>query len=161
MRAHRSYALAWSVLLASTASALAGGSTTSHSMIPHALTAADRTAIQHYTLSEDAFQKLLATAKDAKANQVPIDIVDPHAHSLDETAAHLEHSADFRALIARHGLTTRNFLLGEYALLSAEFAVKYAGQPNFDASLANPANVALYRRHEAELDALSGDDVNN
>lgn len=161
MRGHRSNLFALLMVLAWAGAAPAAGSTSSHSTIPHALTAADRSAIQRYTLSEDAFQKLLATAKDAKAHHVPIDIVDPHAHSLDETAAHLERSAEFRALIARHGLTTRSFLLGEYALLSAEFAVKYAGQPNFDASLANPCNIALYRRHETELDALSGDDVDN
>lgn len=131
------------------------------SAIPHALTPADRAAIAHYTLTEDAYQQLFAAARDAKANKIPIDIVDPRAHSLNDTASHLERSADFRSLMQRHGLDARRFLLGEYALLSAEFAVKYAGQPNFDSSMANPANIALYRRHEAELDALSGDDVNN
>jgi hypothetical protein len=129
--------------------------------VAHALTPADRAAIRRCTLSEDAFQQLLAVARDAKANQVPIDIVDPAAHSIDETAGHLDRRPEFRALMNRHGLDTHTFLLDEYALLSAEFAVKYAGQPSFDASMANPANVALYRRHEAEVDALSGDDVNN
>lgn len=161
MRAHRPRPGAAFPLLALSAAVLAGSGAPGQSAIAHALTAADRTAIAHDTLTEEAFQKLLATAQDAKANKVPIDIVDPQAHSLDDTAAHLERSAGFRRLIARHGLTTHTFLLGEYALLSAEFAVKYAGRPHFDASLANPANIALYRRHEAELDALSGDDVNN
>jgi len=160
MPAHRRRRRVALVLLAWTTAALAVNPT-SHSVIPRALSAGDRAAIQHCTLTEDAFQKLLAVAKDAKANAVPIDIVDPHARSLDETAVHLDQHAEFRALMSRHGLTTRGFLLGEYALLSAEFAVKYAHQPNFDASMANPANVALYRRHEAELDALSGDDVDN
>ncbi|GLQ88411.1 hypothetical protein GCM10007898_19800 [Dyella flagellata] len=131
------------------------------SHIPYALTPSDRTAVQHYTLTESVFQQLLATARDAKANQIPIDIVDRRAHSLDETAAHLEQSASVRALLNRHGLSAHNFVLGEYALLSAEFAVKYAGQPSFDASMANQANIALYKRHEAELDALSGEDANN
>lgn len=131
------------------------------SHIPYALTPSDRITVRQYTLSEGTFEQLLATARDAKANRVPIDIVDRHAHSLDETAAHLQQSAPVRALLGRHGLTAHDFVLGEYALLGAEFAVKYAGQPNFDASMANPANIALYKRHEAELDALSGEDVDN
>jgi hypothetical protein len=40
-------------------------------------------------------------------------------------------------------------------------AVKYANQPGVDKHLANPANVALFQRHEAEIDALSGEDSNN
>lgn len=138
-----------------------GGNLDAQSAIAHALTSQDRSAVQHYTLTEDTYQKLFAAAKDAKANKIPIDIVDPNAHSLNDTAAHLERSAGFRGLMQRHGLDAHTFLLGEYALLSAEFAVKYAGQPTFDSSLANPANIALYRRHEAELDALSGEDINN
>ena len=160
MSLHRVHRKALFAMLACIASAFTGG-VCAQSAIPHALTPADRVVVAHYTLTEDTFQKLLATAKDAKANKIPIDIVDPHAHSLDATAAHLQRSAGFRDLMQRHGLDARTFLVGEYALLSAEFAVKYAGQPNFDSSMANPANIALYRRHEAELDALSGDDVNN
>lgn len=63
--------------------------------------------------------------------------------ALDETAAHIGHSAGVRALLSRHGLTAHTFVLGEYALLSAEFAVDYAGEPNVDASMANPANIVL------------------
>jgi hypothetical protein len=137
----------------------AGFAAQSH--LVNALTPSDRAAVQHETLTEETFQQLLATARDAKANKIPIDIVDPRSHSLQETAAHLEQSASVRALLGRHGLSARAFVLGEYALLSAEFAVNYAGQPGFEAGLANPANIALYKRHEAELDALSGDDANN
>ena len=146
--------LAW-LLVGSTAAVAA------QSHIPSALTASDRAAVQHYALSEAMFQQLLATAKDAKMNKIPIDMVDPAAHSLDDSAAHLQQSAGVRALLDRHGLSARDFVLGEYALLGAEFAVKYAGRPSFDASLANPANIALYKRHAAELDALSGEDANN
>lgn len=130
-------------------------------VIQHALTPADRAVVQQYTLTEDSFRKLLDTAKDAKTNKVQIRILDPNAHSLDETAAHLDASPDVHALLTRHGLTAREFLLGEYALLGAEFAVKYGNQAGFDASMANPSNIALYRKHEAEIDALSGDDSNN
>jgi hypothetical protein len=129
--------------------------------IQHTLTPADRSAVQHYTLTEDSYQKLLAIAKDAKANKVQINAVDPNARSLDDTVADLDKSADVRELLARHGVSPREFLLGEYALLGAEFAVKYANQPGFDSSLANPANIALFRKHEAEIDALSGDDGDN
>lgn len=129
--------------------------------VQHALTPADRTSVQQYVLSEDAYQKLLAVAKDAKENKVQINILDPHAQSLDETAADLDKSNGVHALFVKHGLTAREFLLGEYALLGAEFAVKYPNEPSFDAGLANPANIALFRRHEAEIDALSGDDSNN
>ncbi|GFZ89389.1 hypothetical protein [Dyella caseinilytica] len=131
------------------------------STIQHALTPDDRTAVQHYTLTEDSYQKLLAIAKDAKANKIQINAIDPNAHSLDDTVADLDKSADVRALLARHSVSPREFLLGEYALLEAEFAVKYANQPGFDSDLANPVNIALFRKHEAEIDALSGDDSNN
>lgn len=129
--------------------------------IQHALTPSDRTAVQQYTLTEASFQQLLATAKDARASKVKIDMLDPKAHTLDERAADLDRNPDVHALLARHGLDARNFLLGEYALLAAEFAVKYGSQPNIDTQLANPANVALFRKHEADVDALSGDDSNN
>ncbi|MBE1162174.1 hypothetical protein [Dyella acidiphila] len=129
--------------------------------IQHALSPADRAAVQQYMLSEDSYQKLLATAKDARASKVKIDMLDPKAHSLDERATDLNNNPEVHALLARHGLTAHDFLLGEYALLSAEFAVKYGSQPGIDTHLANPANVALFRRHEAEIDALSGDDSNN
>ena len=136
-------------------------SVSAQGVIQHALTPADMASVQQYMLTEDSFQKLLATAKDAKANKVQIRILDPNAHSLDETATHLNASPDVRALLSRHSLSAHEFLLGEYALLSAEFAVKYGEQAGFDASMANPANMALYRKHEAEIDALSGDDGNN
>lgn len=131
------------------------------SRIPSALTASDRATVRRYALSEAMFQRLLATARDAKMNKIPIDMVDPSAHSLNDTAAHLQQSAGVRALLDRHGLSAHDFVLGEYALLGAEFAVKYAGRPSFDAGLANPANIALYKRHAAELDALVGEDAND
>ena len=96
--------------------------------IPSALTPPDRIAVRRYAISEEMFQRLLATARDAKMNKVPIDIVDPGAHSLNDTAAHLQQSASVRALLERHGLSAGDFVLGEYALLGAEFAVKYASQ---------------------------------
>jgi hypothetical protein len=130
-------------------------------IVQHTLTPADRSAVQHYTLTEDSYQKLMAVAKDAKDNQLQIRIFDPKAHSLDDTQADLDKSADVRALLARHNVSPREFLLGEYALLGAEFAVKYPNQPGFDSNLANPANIALFRKHEAEIDALSGDDSDN
>lgn len=129
--------------------------------IQHTLTPSDRAAVQHYVLTEDSYQKLLATAKEARAGRVKIDVLDPKAHSLDERAADLDKNPPTHALLARHGLSARNFLLGEYALLAAEFAVKYGSQPNVDTHMDNPSNVALFRRHEAEIDALSGDDSNN
>ncbi|GAB2592378.1 hypothetical protein ISP15_14565 [Dyella jejuensis] len=154
---HRGKSLALGLACAIAAS----GMHAQQSTVQHALTPADRAAVHDYTLTDAAYRKLLDTARDAKANKVKIDILDPGAHSLDETAAHLNADPGVHALLDRHGLTARDFLLGEYALLGAEFAVKYAGQPGFDASMANPANIALYRRHEAEIDALSGDDSNN
>jgi hypothetical protein len=129
--------------------------------IQHALTPTDQASVQHYMLTEDSYQKLLATAKDAKANKVKIDMLDPNAHTLDDRAADLNKNPDVSALLARHDLTPREFLLGEYALLGAEYAVKYGNTPGVDKHLANPANVALFRKHEAEIDALSGDDSNN
>jgi hypothetical protein len=143
--------------------ALAAGIFTAHAQgtIQHELAPADQAEVQHYTLTEEGYQKLLATAKDAKANKVKIDMLDPNAHTLDDRAADLIKSPDVDSLLARHNLKPREFLLGEYALLGAEFAVKYGKGPGVDKHLANPANVALFRRHEAEIDALSGDDSNN
>lgn len=129
--------------------------------IQHSLTPADRGQVQAYKLDEASFQKLLAVAHEARASKQPIDIVVPQAHSLADTVQALHARPAVTALLARHGLSTRDFVLGEYALLGAEFAVKYPDQPGSDASLANPDNIALYRRHQADLDALSSDDVEN
>jgi hypothetical protein len=150
-------------MLAAIALAMAGGTSTAHAQdtVLQTLPAADQAVVQQYTLTEDSYQKLLATAKDAKANKVQIGIVDPNAHSLDARVADLSKDPQVGALLARHDLSARDFLLGEYALLDAEFAVKYSNTPGVDKHLANPANVALFRKHEAEIDALSGDDSNN
>jgi cytochrome c551/c552 len=149
--------------LAAIVLAMAAGASTAHAQetVQHTLTPADQAVVQRYTLTEDSYQKLLATAKDAKANKVKIDMLDPNAHTLDDRAADLNKNPDVSALLARHDLTPREFLLGEYALLGAEYAVKYGNTPGVDKHLANPANVALFRKHEAEIDALSGDDSNN
>jgi hypothetical protein len=140
---------------------MAGISANAQTTSTHPLTPADKVVLQHYTLTEEGYQRLMATAKDAAANHISMNVLDATGQSLDQTAENLDARPGVHTLLARHDLTARQFLLGEYSLIGAGMAVKYAGHPGIDTARVNPANVALYRRHEAELQGPPQPEVAN
>ncbi|PWK85242.1 hypothetical protein [Fulvimonas soli] len=122
---------------------------------------ADKQAIQHYTLNEDVFNRLVATTKEAQAAGIhPQQSGDPsQIHSLDDLANQAVGSDKRIApLIAKHGFTPREFLLANIALMNAGLVVQSKSQPELakmiDQSKVNSANVAFYESHRAQIEAL-------
>ncbi len=125
------------------------------------LSATDTKQIQSYTLNEDRFNRLLATSKEAKQQQIHPQKPDmSQVHSLDDLANQAVGSnKQLAALAKKHGFTPREFLLANLALMNAGMVIKAQSDPEMakqiDQSKVNQANVNFVKAHEAQLQALS------
>lgn len=125
------------------------------------LSATDTKQIQSYSLTEDRFNRLLATSKEAKQQQIHPQKPDmSQVHSLDDLANQAVGSnKQLAALAKKHGFTPREFLLANLALMNAGMVIKAQSDPEMakqiDQSKVNQANVNFVKAHEAQLQALS------
>jgi hypothetical protein len=123
--------------------------------------AADKQAIENYSLNEDNFKRLVGAIKEA--HDLGINPEQPkdfsNVHSLDDLA-NLPVAQDTRVapLLQKYGFTPREFLLANFALMNAGMAVQAKSHPEaaqyMDKSRINPANVSFYEAHEAQIGAL-------
>ncbi len=125
------------------------------------LAAADKQAIESYSLNEDNFKRLVAVIREAHElgihPQQPSDF--SNVHSLDDLA-NLPVAQDKRVapLLQKYGFTPREFLLANLALMNANMAVQAKSHPEaaqyMDKSRINPGNVSFFEAHEAQIAAL-------
>ncbi|SMF08770.1 hypothetical protein SAMN06265365_102155 [Tistlia consotensis] len=126
-----------------------------------ALSEQDQAAIRNYTLTTRYLSQVQALTRDAEAKGVKasLDADDfKKAKDLDALAAQLDAKPGVHALMAAHGLTAREYLVGALALYGAGMVVKYGDDPQqgkyIDKSKANPKNVEFYKQHQKEIEAM-------
>jgi FtsP/CotA-like multicopper oxidase with cupredoxin domain len=126
-----------------------------------ALPDADKQQIKKYTLSEDAFGRLAAATREARAAGIPPQAA-PDAskvHSLDDLANQAM-AADPRipALVKKYGFTPREFMLANIALMNAVMAVQARNDPALSGNLnqvwVNADNIRFVESHQADVQAL-------
>lgn len=126
-----------------------------------ALPDADKQQIKKYTLSEDAFGRLAAATREARATGIPPQAA-PDAskvHSLDDLANQAM-AADPRipALVKKYGFTPREFMLANIALMNAVMAVQARNHPALSGNLnqvwVNADNIRFVESHQADVQAL-------
>lgn len=133
----------------------------SHAQQVPIFSAADKQAIESYSLNEDNFKRLVGATKEA--HDLGINPPQPqnfsNVHSLDDLA-NLPVAQDKRIapLLQKYGFTPREFLLANFALMNAGIAVQAKSHPEaaqyMDKNRINPANVSFYEAHEAQIAAL-------
>jgi hypothetical protein len=123
------------------------------------LTAADQAAVARYNLTEDFLERALALARDVAtqhAAQPPLDL--SGVTSLDDMAAKLEAEPSVHDLLAKHGFTAKDYLVGTAALGQSMLAARLEADPaqanTIDRSKFNDANVAFYRTHQDKVALL-------
>ena len=137
-----------------------------------ALTAADQKEIQAFQLSDDLVTRYLAAVADGRKHKKDDSDTesDPKAAvmtSLDSLEAEIKRSPETVAAMGRHSLTTRQAVVAGIVLLRARMADKTASDPNMakyreSAKVPNPENMAVYRKHKADIDkAMDEDDEND
>jgi hypothetical protein len=120
---------------------------------------ADKAAIAQYTISEDAFTRLLAVTDEArkagiKPNESAADF--SKVHNLDDLANQVVSSDPrIKPLITQHGFTPRDFLLVNLALSNAAMAIQAEANPEqakyVDQGKINKANVAFVEAHRPQI----------
>ncbi|HEX7339686.1 MAG TPA: hypothetical protein VF271_07095 [Rhodanobacteraceae bacterium] len=123
------------------------------------LSAADRADIQAFTINNDVFQRLSTVMTQARAMHVkrsPLDM--SKVHSLADMAQQMVASDPrIKPLLAKYGFTPRQFLVANMAVVGTTITLDhFAGTPQEKAveGQLNPANVAFYKAHKAQMDAL-------
>jgi hypothetical protein len=113
-----------------------------------AMTAADREAIAKHELTLDELHRMEAIVKEAGPDQEGLDLMNA---SLDDLVAQINSKPALKAILDKHGMPPREFLLSTFSLLGAVMADHMGG---------SSPNVDFYRQHRAEIDAYmdQGDD---
>lgn len=132
------------------------------------LSAADQKTLSGYTLSSGFLDRCKAVVADARARHVEVggNFLGGGAGGLDGMAARIDAKPGVHEILAAHALSAREYLIGSIALMRAAMAVQMSADPAqaqyVDQSKTSAANLAFYRAHRAEIDALmhadDGDD---
>ncbi|WP_114238374.1 hypothetical protein [Dyella sp. C9] len=142
--------------------AVLGAASLAHAQAaPPGLPEADKQQIKNYTLTDDVFQRLADTTREAHALGIqPQASPDPSkVHSLNDLAAQAM-AADPRIpdLVKKHGFTPRDFMLANIALMNAIMAVQARADPALSGNLnqvwVNPDNIRFVEAHKQEISAL-------
>jgi hypothetical protein len=117
-----------------------------------AMSAADREAIAKHELTLDELHRMEAIVKEAGPDQEGLNLMG--APSLDDMVAQINAQPALKAILDKHDMPPRDFLVATFSLLGAAMA------DSLGTTGGNPANVDFYRQHKAEIDAYMdmGDD---
>lgn len=116
--------------------------------------AAERAALQGFTLSDAFLDKWVALQQDPSPAKCTLGrALMASAGSLDQSVARLEADPATRALLARHGLTAREAMLGSVTLTAAAMQDLRASHPQLGATglPVSAANMAFYHQHKQAL----------
>lgn len=150
----------WTVMALTALLALLGGAVAQAQALPGAMRAdpAGRKAVHDFVLDEAFLHKLEGVAHDADRMRVRPSIDSSHVQTLAGMIARLRATPAARQLLARHGLSARDYLTGSFALAGAALVVAMREDPRMthyvDARHVNEANVRFYLAHRVEVDQL-------
>lgn len=130
---------------------------------------ADLAAFRDYTLNDGFLDKWRAIQQESVKDPCNLGMMslmsgdENDSESLDRMAARYDAQPGVHAMLARHGLTARSYLLGALTLLSAgiqEVAQQHPEMVSKGYIQTNPgfavsdANMAFYRQHKADIQQL-------
>jgi hypothetical protein len=118
--------------------------------------AGDAAAVQNFRLSDGFLEKYQAVEADVAKDPCRLGafgLLKSEGKSLDQVAAEYDAQPGVHAMLARHGLTARETLLGMATLMSAAMEDLSKAHPGMvqkdpDAPAVNPANMAFYQSHK-------------
>ena len=121
--------------------------------------AADVAAIRGFTLNDTFLQHYLDANDDIARDPCRLGMIDLLKHgdtfgSIDQAAAHYDAQPGVHAMLARHGLTAREMVLGMVTLSSAAVQDVRKQHPQAMAEGGLPvsaSNMAFYEAHKAQL----------
>jgi hypothetical protein len=123
----------------------------------HADQAQDLAAIQNFRLTDEFLAKYLAVLDDAAkdpCNQLGLLSIlrDGKKQPLDQMVAAYDAQPGVHAMLARHGLTAREEILGALTLLAASMQKEHPDLVQSSGAV-SPVNLAFYKAHETALAA--------
>lgn len=110
------------------------------------LSAADETALRSYTLTPETVDRALAVAQDARRDKVSGN-TGKDAKSLDGWAAGLSAEPKAKALLDKHQIPARDYVMTMIALMRANYAVS-ADVKKPEEVGTNAANIAYFKAHK-------------
>jgi len=125
----------------------------------HADKAQDIAAVQNFRLTDDFLAKYQAVEDDIVKDPcrlAPLGVLKGGDKSLDQMIAAYDAQPAVHAMLARHGLTAREQILGTLTLMFAGLEIAQQEHPGIANSSGtmppiSPANLAFYKAHEAAL----------
>lgn len=126
----------------------------------HAGAAGDMAAVQNFTLSDDYLNRYMAVQQDTAKDPCHLGMLgllkpDAQNKSLDQLAAEYDAQPGVHAMLARHGLTARQAVLGTSVLMAAAMADLQKAHPGMVQSSGSipvsPANQAFYSSHKSQI----------
>ena len=129
-------------------------------ILPVIATADDEQEIRNYVLTDAGLAKYSQAARqlaamDAEQTGACEDSEDgDDAQSISDVVAKMDRHPAAKNAITSAGMTTREYIVFSFALLQTGLAVWGAEQPGGQATGVSAANVAFYKRNEANLKKL-------
>jgi hypothetical protein len=126
---------------------------------PAALSPSDQSEIRDFRLDDAFLGRLKAITTDPATSALNGQKIDPTgAHSLNDLAARVDAVPQLKAVINRNGLTSRQYLVGTFALVNAAMVDTMQNNPAMAQYVkkdsVSTANVNFYESHKDEISAL-------
>lgn len=123
--------------------------------------AADIAAINSFQLDQDFLDRYMAIQEDAAKDPCNLSMLtllgDEQPHSLDQVASRYDAQPGVHAMLARHGLTARQALIGMSVLIGAAMQDMKQTHPEMAQYMSShgggvsPRNLAFYRAHKTQI----------
>lgn len=122
------------------------------------LSAADEQAVRSHVLKDDTVKRVLAVAEEGRRAKINT-AGDAPPESLDAWAKQIEAQPQAKALLAKHRLSGREYLINIVAMMRAGMAVELKTK-DLQAVGTNAANVAYVTKNRPNIQGalLAGDD---
>jgi hypothetical protein len=125
-----------------------------------ALSPADAAALHSFQLSEDFLQRYMAAGDEIAKDPCRLGMVDllkqgDRPGSIDQLASHYDAQPGVHAMLARHGLSAREMVLGMVTLTGAAVEELRKLHPEAvqggDGSMVSASNLRFYDAHKAQI----------
>ncbi len=115
-----------------------------------AIPAADEQALRTLVLREDTVKRVLAVAEEGQRAQIKTS--PGTSNTIDGLAKQIESNPQAAALLAKHKLSSREYVMTTVALLRAGFAAE-ANAKDLNQAGTNASNVAFAKANKARIQA--------
>lgn len=123
--------------------------------------AEDMAALKNFTLNEDYLHRWMAAKDEAKAKDISLGLMTPKQmrsgkgalSSLSAIVKKIDNTKGADALLARHDMTSRQYVLGSVALMTSELAIVAKNMGGNAPAAMNQHNVDFVRDHMDEIKA--------